>query len=201
MPLKRWILQSMNRMNGVAGRSDLPRRTGRGGAAPHDESRDELEPSLRAAPDQDAAARLREHLGAYAPLISAIREELEHFVTTQLRLHLAIAERDRYLLTSIDVECVDGGDGADLVRRFKQEFTPEQIKRFLARDIIGHLPNASAIDLSQFGGLDASRAHSDGSGDAHPYADLVAQLRATTPSEDPRAFEVTLLGRWTEIEA
>ena len=100
-----------------------------------------------------------EHLGAYAPLIGAIRDELEHFVSSQLRLHLAIAERDRYLLTSIGVECVDGGDGADLLRRFIREFTPEQIKRFLARDVIAHLPNASAIDLSQFGGLNAAPAH------------------------------------------
>ena len=38
-------------------------------------------------------------------LIAAIREELEHFVAGHVRLHLAIAERDRYVLTSIEVEC------------------------------------------------------------------------------------------------
>ena len=55
------------------------------------------------------------HLGPYAPLIGAIREELEQFAANQLRLHLAIAERDRYVLSSVEVECgfidfvVDGG--------------------------------------------------------------------------------------------
>ncbi len=45
------------------------------------------------------AASGLEHLGAYRPLIAAIREELERFVATDLRLHLAIAEHDRYVLT------------------------------------------------------------------------------------------------------
>ena len=200
MALKRWILSSMNRMNGIAGRSDLPRRL-RGGATGMPAGAAPREPSLRGvAGAREPIAGSPEHLGAYAPLVSAIRDELEHFVASQLRLHLAIAERDRYLLTSIEVECTDGGDGAELLRRFGREFTPEQIKRFLARDIVAHLPNASAIDLSQFGGLNAARAHGDAGENAGDYADLVAQLRADTPSGGPRAFDVTLLGRWTDSE-
>jgi pSer/pThr/pTyr-binding forkhead associated (FHA) protein len=181
MKLKRWILANVNRMNGVVGRPDLPQR----------------EPTLRGVPE---AAPGPEHLGAYAPLVTAIRDELEHFVSSQLRLHLAIAERDRYLLTSIEVECVDGGDGSDLLREFCREFTPEQIKRFLARDIIAHLPNASAIDLSQFGGLNATRARSDVD-DEDGFADLRAQLRATTQGAAVQAFDVTLMGRWGEPDA
>ena len=185
MTLKRWVLQRMNQMSGVAGRADLPQR----------------EPSLRGAPDaRESAGPGPEHLGAYAPLIAAIRGELQHFVSSQLRLHLAIAERDRYLLTSIDVECDEGGDGADLLREFTREFTPEQIKRFLARDIIGHLPNASAIDLSQFGGLNATRERRDVADD-DGFADLRAQLRATSADEAAQAFDVTLLGRWSETDA
>src|SRR4029077_12935031 len=111
---------------------------------------DGREPRLR-----DAHGRHAAHLGPYAPLISAIRDELEHFATSELRLHLAIAERDRYVLTSIEVDCADDADGADLLRCFTEEFTPEQTKRFLARDVIGRLPNASAIDLTQFGGRNA----------------------------------------------
>jgi len=196
MALKRWILSSMNRMNAIVGRSDLPPRL-RGTASPV--AGNPPQPSSRAPAKGRDAGPGPEHLGAYAPLVSAIGDELAHFVSTQLRLHLAIAERDRYLLTSIEVECVDGGDGAELLRRFRQEFTPEQIKRFLARDVIAHLPNASSIDLSQFGGLNVARSHGDVE-DAGDYADLVAQLRATTPSGGPRAFDVALMGRWTDAE-
>ena len=96
MPLKSWSVQRLNRVSSVAGRPDLAQRAPRSQNAPgaaHAESR---EPTLggtgRA---HDNAAPGPEHLGAYAPLIGAIRDELEHFVSSQLRLHLAIAERDR----------------------------------------------------------------------------------------------------------
>jgi hypothetical protein len=195
MPLKNWILQRMNRMNAVAGRPDLAYRAPRSAAAGL------REPSLRdGAASVDAALPGPAHLGAYAPLIGAIRDELQHFVSSQLRLHLAIAERDRYLLTSIDVECIDGSDGADLLARFAREFTPEQIKRFLARDVIAHLPNASAIDLSQFGGLNAAQEPARQSADEDAYAELLVQLRSSTPSESPRSFDVALVGRWTDSD-
>ena len=197
MPLKTWILQRMNRM----GRPDLPQRTIAGG---NDPGGTENCASRRCADSPDArepASPGPEHLGAYGPLIAAIRDELEHFVASELRLHLAIAERDRYVLTSIEVDCADDADGADLLRRFTEEFTPEQTKRFLARDVIGRLPNASAIDLSQFGGLNATRMHGDLAPDDDAFADLRAQLRASTPGAAAHAFEVTLLGRWTETRA
>ena len=194
MPLKNWILHRMNRMSAVAGRPDLAHRPPRGAAAAP------REPSLRdGVAGFEVAAPGPAHLGAYAPLIGAIRDELQHFVSSQLRLHLAIAERDRYLLTSIDVECVDGGDGEDLLKRFAREFTPEQIKRFLARDVIAHLPNASAIDLTQFGGLNATQARSSEAAD-EPFAELLTQLRSSTPSESPRSFDVTLAGRWSDSD-
>ena len=74
-----------------------------------------------------------------------------------LRLHLAIAEGDRYLLTSIDVRMKTQGSAAELLQRFTEEFKPEQIKQYLAKEIISGLPNANALDLSQFAGLDVVR--------------------------------------------
>ena len=94
-----------------------------------------------------------EHLGAYAPLVAAIREELERFVASHVRMHLAIAERDRYLLTSIEVDCSDDDEARELLQRFMREFKPEQIKHYLMKEVIGRLPNASAIDLAHFAGL------------------------------------------------
>ena len=80
------------------------------------------------------------------------------------------------------------------MRDFRREFTPEQIKRFLARDIIGHLPNASAIDLSQFAGLVVRGEPADDD----DFAELRAQLRATSQDEPSQPFDVTLSGRWSD---
>ena len=182
MALKTWIIQKMNRI----GRPDLPQRPSRAGAMPP--GAELREPSLRGLADsKEPPPPSPEHLGAYGPLVGAIRDELLHFVASELRLHLAIAERDRYVLTSIEVDCADDADGADLLRRFVEEFTPEQTKRFLARDVIGRLPNASAIDLTQFGGLNATRLHGDVPVDNDAYAELRAQLRASTPGEASHA--------------
>ena len=104
MSMKSWILDRVRRTNGLYARVDLPVR----------------EPMLAqagsSAPPQaaDSALSNAEHLGAYGPLITAIREELEHFVIGQVRLHLAIADRDRFLLTSIGVRCADDGEAREL---------------------------------------------------------------------------------------
>ena len=90
-------------------------------------------------------------------VIAAVREELEQFAASHLRLHLAIAEGDRYVLTSIEVECEGSDEHRELLRRFMSEFKPEQIKHYLAREVIAGLRNASAIDLSQFAGLNAAQ--------------------------------------------
>jgi pSer/pThr/pTyr-binding forkhead associated (FHA) protein len=145
-----------------------------------------------------AAAPAPPDLGPYAPLISAIREELEHFVVHYLRLHLAIAERDRYLLTSIDVSAIGSDDAAELLRRFIREFRPEQIKHYLAKEIIGGLPNASAIDLSQFAGLNAGHGDED-TEDDDSYSELLAELRSAKPTPGARTYEVSLIGRWSEV--
>ncbi|HEY8242505.1 MAG TPA: FHA domain-containing protein [Casimicrobiaceae bacterium] len=140
------------------------------------------------------------HLGPYAPLISAIRDELEQFVERQLRLHLAIAERDRYVLSSIEVG-VEGDDmHATLLRRFMAEFTPEQIKRFLARDVIAGLRNASAIDLAQFAGLNVEQGAKAREAE-EPYAALIAELKSGAPEAQARPFEVALVGRWVHGDA
>jgi hypothetical protein len=38
-----------------------------------------------------------------------------------------------------------------------REFKPRQIKTYIEKEVIGRLPNASAIDLAHFGGLNAAR--------------------------------------------
>jgi len=196
MSLKTWISR---KMSGVATRSDLPRSPVFNAAAPIESSltrrsASRNEPAIRHGEKLSATASL----GAYAPLIAAIRDELEHFVVSYLRLHLTIAERDRYLLTSIDVHAVANDDSAELLQRFTREFRPEQIKEYLAKEVIGALPNASAIDLSQFAGLNAGRDDEDADEDDR-YSELLAELRSAKPSPVARSFEVSLIGRWSEV--
>ena len=201
MSLKSWVLDRMHRVNGIVARPDLPPRE------PALEATTRPSP-LAAALRSDAAPRFNasepslaapEHLGAYAPLIASIRDELEHFVASQVRLHLAIAERDRFLLTSIEVDCPSAGETRRLLQRFMHEFRPEQVKRYLVREVIGALPNAAAIDLSQFAGLaDAqARAEADEGGE---YRELLAEL-GTTPVTTLRPYQVNLRGRWAEADA
>src|SRR4029077_3119005 len=120
-----------------------------------------------------AVPRDVENLGPYRTLIAAIREELEDFVRTQLRLHLAIAERDRYLLASVEVECDESDEHRELLRRFIGEFKPEQIKHYLAKEVIAGLRNASAIDLSQFAGLNAAQQVGSANEDTERYGELL----------------------------
>ncbi|WP_119157745.1 FHA domain-containing protein [Caldimonas tepidiphila] len=194
MPLKTWILDKMNRVSELFVREDLPPRAEprRPGAAL---------PSAGSEPRRDAAppALPGEHLGAYAPLIDAIRDELERFVAAHVRLHLAIAEHDRFLLTSIGIEADEGGEPLELLRRFTREFRPEQIRRFLMRELVAGLPNAGAIDLSQFSGLKlpAPGQPADEEEDGDEYAELLKALGAPAGA-DASAYRVSLVGRWTE---
>lgn len=147
------------------------------------------------------APTLAGHLGAYAPLIGAVRQELEHFIVSQLRLHLAIADRDRFVLTSIAVHCPGGEAARERLARFMREFKPEQVKRYLAREVIAGLPNAAAIDLTQFAGLVDAQAEpgDDGEGGEDDYADLLAELAGPAAADGP-AYEVNLVGRWSETD-
>ncbi len=198
MKLRRWLF---GKVNGLAARTDLPRHAplspvlhGEAIETPHAIRRD---PRRGAAEPAPAMSDATTHLGPYAPLIHAIRDELEHFVASYLRLHLAIAERDRYLLTSIDVRPLGPAD-EELLQRFVREFRPEQIKHFLAKEVIAGLPNASAIDLTQFAGLNAERDEDDDDGG---YSELLAELRSAKPEAIARSFEVSLIGRWSELAA
>lgn len=192
MSIKDWMLGRMNR---VITRADLPSR----------------EPPLHMVGNVDAVLREPtpgrssqgrtapglEHLGAYRPLIGAIREELERFVATELRLHLAIAEHDRYVLTAIAVASRGHEDARQRLLRFNREFAPEQVKHYLAREIIARLPNASAIDLTQFAGLDTGADHVATVDTT--YDELLAELRSDEP-EAARPYEVTLVGRWSDVK-
>lgn len=200
MSLKSWVLHRVHQMNGLTGRSDLPprepdfqpTRPAPGAAAARVDAA--MQAQVSAAPTE------AEHLGAYGPLIDAIRDELEHFVASHVRLHVVIADRDRFVLTSIGVRCAGTPESRQLLQRFMHEFKPEQVKRYLAREVIGALPNASAIDLSQFAGLfDAdARAEADDIGE---YRELLAALRTAPTGAALRPYEVDVLGRWTELDA
>jgi len=185
MTMKSWVLHR------VAGRGDLPARE-RG-----------HEPDLDAIPRDHGGAtsdalRPGADLGIYAPLITAVRDELEHFVVSHVRLHVTIADRDRFLLTSIGVRSPGGAQARELLQQFMHEFKPEQVKRYLAREVIGRLPNAGVIDLTLFGGLSDLDVSERGSDDGE-YRELLAALR-TTP-QVARPYEVSVLGRWSEADA
>ena len=192
MTLKGWMLRKVNgphKRRDRGGGRDAPSVQGLAAA---DDGR---EPSLQ---DRRVSGRqTMAHLGPYATLIAAVREQLEEFVATHLRLHLAIAEGDRYVLTSIEVECEGGDEDRELLRQFVSEFKPEQIKQYLAREVIAGLRNASAIDLSQFAGLNAAQNDEPPEEDDDGYAELIAELRSGAPGSVPRPYVVSLLGRWS----
>ncbi|MGL6109056.1 MAG: FHA domain-containing protein, partial [Rubrivivax sp.] len=200
MSLKSWVLDRVHRMNAVVSRPDLPAR-GTGQEPALDAPRDSAPRAARLprAPSVDGALSSAEHLGAYALLIDAIRDELEHFVASHVRLHLAIADHDRFLLTSIGVRSPDAADARELLQQFMHEFKPEQVKRYLAREVIGALPNAAAIDLSQFAGLFDADARDDADTGGE-YRELLAALRSTPMSSALRPYQVNILGRWTELD-
>src|SRR5579862_2044943 len=198
MKLKGWLLDKVNADGSRNARSRAPasvRGAPEAAAGPH-------EPSLGVMGERrDAVAGEAEHLGPYRPLIAAIREELEQFAASQLRLHLAIAERDRYVLTSIEVECDGSDEERELMRRFVREFRPEQVKHYLAKEVIAGLRNASAIELSQFAGLNAEPGSGATKGDEERYGELIAELASGMPHGAVRPYRVTLVGRWSELEA
>jgi hypothetical protein len=195
MSIKSWVLGRLSGADRLAGRPDLPAR----GTAHREPGLDAMPAAAATPAAPQGEAGLVGHLGAYAALIGAVRDELEHFVASHVRLHLAIAERDRFLLTSIGVRCPDAPEAYALLERFMREFKPEQIKRFLAREVIAALPNAAAIDLSQFAGLfDAQAAEAAPDAAENEYAELLAALRSSPAAPSARAFEVSVVGRWSE---
>jgi len=208
MSLKNWILHGVHRMNGLAARGDLPEprldadaplpQQAAPGSAPERAERGKRVAALR-----EPTLASAEHLGAYAPLIDAIRDELEHFVASHVRLHLAIAERDRFLLTAIGIGCESSEEARCLLQQFVREFKPEQVKRYLAREVIGGLPNAAAIDLSQFAGLfDADSARvADEEAEGGEYRELLEALRAKPGAPALPGYRVSVLGRWVELDA
>jgi len=207
MSLKSWVLDHVHRMSGLAGRPDLPPREpgfepGRGAFEP---GRAAIEPRIEPREESPWVATTElltdvEHLGAYGPLIAAIRDELEHFVASHVRLHVVIADRDRFVLTSIGVRCAASGESRRLLQQFMHEFKPEQVKRYLMREVIAGLPNASAIDLSQFAGLFDAETRGDAE-EGGEYRELLAALRSAPPAAPLRPYEVSVVGRWTEVDA
>jgi hypothetical protein len=195
MTLKRWMLGKASGARGSARRETGSRIEPSPGAGPA-----MREPSMHALDPREEVRAGVQHLGPYAPLIGAIRDALERFVMDELRLHLAIAERDRYVLASIEVECEGNDEHRELLRKFVHEFRPEQIKHYLAREVIAGLRNASAIDLVQFAGLNATTPLSGGV-DEDGYDALLAELRSTSPQDQARPYQVTLVGRWSQADA
>ena len=206
MSLKSWILHGVHRMNGLAARSDLPEPHADADAPSSPPSSagtlpPRVERGKRVAAREPTLASA-EHLGAYGALIDAIRDELEHFVASHVRLHLAIAERDRFLLTAIGIGCEASEEARRLLQQFVREFKPEQVKRYLAREVIGGLPNAAAIDLSQFAGLfdaDAARVAEE-EAEGGEYRELLEALRTKPTAVARPGYRVSVLGRWVELD-
>lgn len=191
MSIKSWVLGRVHQIGGLAGRADLP------SADPSAEA-PEGRPVGRPGEREPASLPGIEHLGAYGALIGSVRDELEHFVASHVRLHLAIADRDRFLLTAIAVRCQDDG-ARQRLGGFLREFKPEQVKRYLAREVIAALPNAAAIDLSQFAGLQDADAR-DAEAEQGEYRELLEALRVA-PAPAAKPYLVEIVGRWTEQDA
>ena len=187
--MKSWVLHRVQGIGGMAGRSDLaPHERGHG-----PELEDDAAPHGAAGSSADALHPGAD-LGVYAPLIGAVRDELEHFVVSHVRLHVVIADRDRFMLTSIGVRSPGGAEARELLQQFMHEFKPEQVKRYLAREVIGRLPNAGVIDLSLFGGLSDLEANDRGRDDGE-YRELLAALRTTPATVRSYEVSVSALGR------
>src|SRR5204862_6131563 len=92
MAIKGWVVHKVNRL---FTRVDLPPRATPLGQAVMRHKGEKREPELRTTAGHDMLPR-PQHLGAYAPLVAAMREELEQFIAGHVRRHLAIAEHDRY---------------------------------------------------------------------------------------------------------
>ena len=124
------------------------------------------------------------------------------FVASQLRLHLAIAERDRYVLTSIEVACERRrATRAACCAASRASSRPSRSSATSRARSSRGLPNASAIDLSQFAGLNVERPTRRAPATI-PYDD--ADRRAPqrhVPDAGPRPFDVTLVGRWVHGDA
>ena len=144
-----------------------------------------------------ASAQRTTHLGRYEPLVAAVREELEQFVTNELRLHLAIAERDRYLLTSIEVECADERTApraaAPLHRRVQA-----RADQALPRPRRDRRAAQCECDRSHAICRPQRRAGGARGGRARPYDALLAQLQSVAADATVRPYAVTLVGRWSE---
>ena len=128
MSLKGWVNRMFTRV-------DLPPRPTPLAQAVLGRARERREPDLSGTLGDRPTLPRPEHLGAYAPLVAAIREELERFVASHVRMHLAIAERDRYLLTSIEVDCTDDDEARELLQRFMREGSDEGSSEFVSANL------------------------------------------------------------------
>jgi hypothetical protein len=200
MSMKSWVLHRIQGLGAATGRADLsPRDATRVRGPDLDLDRDfgtRHGESALGGPSPPSAA----DLGAYAPLVGAIRDELEHFVASHVRLHVVIADRDRFTLTTVGVRSPGGVGARQLLQEFLREFRPEQVKRYLAREVIGRLPNAAVIDLSQFAGLSDLEA-GERAPETREYEELLSALRTVPQATMLQPYEVSVLGRWTENDA
>jgi len=199
MSVKSWVHGGVQRINGLVSRSDLPPREPAFDTPPASPGAGVAIAVSRSASGEAVLAPAAP-LGAYAGLVFALRDELEHFVASHVRLHLAIADRDRFLLSALSVRCPDGGPARQRLAEFMREFKPEQIKRYLAREVIGALPNAAAIDLSHFAGLVDADATPEVLEEAAggEYRELLEALRGPQAKGATRPYEVAIVGRWVE---
>src|SRR5437763_16611332 len=121
MALKGWVI---NRVNRLFTRVDLPPRATPLGEAVMRRTRDQKMPGVRNGGQPEILAGSQQHLGAYAPLVAAMRHEPEHFVASHVRMQPAIAEKDCYLLPSVALDCVRDGQARDLFHRVQRAIKP-----------------------------------------------------------------------------
>jgi hypothetical protein len=124
-------------------------------------------------------------------------EELEQFVSTQLRLHLAIAERDRYVPSSIEVECDEADEHRELLR-IRRRVQARQIAPS-GQEVIAGLRNASAIDLSQFAGSTPQQTVPPT--ESRSATRICSPSLIAAPAQRRRPYRWMLLGRWSPRRA
>ena len=144
--------------------------------------------------DAEGAGAAQAHLGAYAPLVAAIRDELEHFAASQLRLHLAIAERDRYVLTSIEVACDESErarEPAAPVHRRVHARADQALPRARHHRRPAQRERDRPVAVRR-----AERRASAPTSRARTIRTraLIAELKGNVPDAGTRAFDVTLVG-------
>ena len=200
MSFKTWFLDGLQTVGGAVTRADLGEAVAphaRGGEPVLDAS----EPRRRRA--RAARATRLQHLGAYGPLdrrdprgARALRREPGAPASRHRRARPLPAHVDRGRARRPTTSA------RRLLARFMREFKPEQVKRYLAREVIAGLPNAARSTCRSSPASMRCRARAERRARRWrlPRADRGA--RGGAGRERRRGpIGSTLMGRWAELDA